>query len=172
MSYNLNDPRIQEMAEQAKKGFTLLPEGKYLMRCASVEFAVINGKNGPTDAMKLNLEVDRGEPHEMETCRDTLFFSEKALGRVLLCLSAFGLKEGELANFEPSDAKHQNLVVGRKAIVTVKHSKPDEKNRIYANVDYAGYATAHPGSVEEMRRERGAAPAGGSEPAGLQPLPF
>lgn len=169
MSYNLNDPRIQEMAEQAKKGFTLLPEGKYLMRCAAVEFAVINGK----ESWKLSLEVDRGEPHEMETCRDTLFFSEKALGRVLLCLSAFGLKDGELSNVVPGDARCQNLLVGRKAIVTVKHSKPDEKNRIYANVDYAGYATAHPGSVEEMKRERGAAPpAAGGEPSGLAPLPF
>lgn len=156
--YNLNTPRVKELAEQAAAGFTLLPEGEHLMRCTGVTYKLFPAKDGKPekDAWSLDLIVAPGESHEHETCRDTLFFSDKAMGRVLLCCSAFGCKDEELSSIDPEDEKCRNILVGRTAIVKVKHSKADEKGNVYANVDYAGYRSADGG-------KRDVSPAGGAD---------
>jgi hypothetical protein len=152
--WNLTDERTKKMAEDAEKGFTLLPEGKHLMRCLDVEYKVAG--DPPKDSWRLTLAVVPGEPHEHTNCFDSLFFTEKAIGRVLLCLRAFGVPDEQLAGIDPEDLNAQKALIGRTAIVDVEQSVGKD-GKTYANPTYAGYHSAVPGKVQEMRQERAAA---------------
>lgn len=160
--YNLNDPHVRQLAEQAEKGFQLLPEGPHLMRCRDCGFAIVNDK----PALRLDLEVERGEPHELSPCRDTLFFSDRAIGRALLALNAFGLKDTDLGAFDPEDAACRAKIIGRKAIVTVQHQLNKKDNKTYANPTYNGYAVPHDGAIADMHRKQQSGPAGSSPAPG------
>lgn len=166
-NFNLTSPEIKKAAEDAEKGiYTLIPEGSYLVRCESVDFAFIGKDSKP--AWKLIMTVVPGEPQERAQIRDTLWWSDKGLGRVLMCLSAFGVPDSKLTNIDPDTVIARNLITGKTVIVDVEHSKPDAKGKIYANVTYAGYHSALPGALEEMRAKRasGGGAAGGSDAAG------
>jgi len=129
--YNIGGQK--EAAESS--GFTLCPEGKHLMRCKGVTHKVVNDK----DVWDLDLEVVKGEPHELCTARDSLFFSEKALVRIFVCLAGFGVPESAMGAIDPEAQEHQQLIVGRTALVEIEHSAKDEKGRIWANVSFRGY---------------------------------
>src|SRR5688572_12369266 len=165
-NYNLTTKAIQEQAERAAEGFPLLPKGKHLMRVKEATFKVVTNKETgkETDAIDLDLVVIAGEPCEHMQCRDTMFFSEKALGRVLLTFSALGVPDTELSNINPEDAGFRGRLVGRLAVVEVDHKK-DASGRMWANPTYAGYKAAHPSTIEELKRSReaGAATPGGAD---------
>lgn len=176
MKYRLTDPSVKAQAERASQGFPLIPKGKHLMRVKEATYKVINSN----DALDLDLVIVDGEPDAQMQCRDTLFFTDKALGRVLLALSALGMSDAELASVDPEDEGFRRKLVGRIAIVEIEHRK-DKNGKEWANPTYAGYKVAHPGSIEEMRRMREAGAAGtaslpGGSVAGADPgedsLPF
>lgn len=131
------DIRGQKEAAESG-GFTLCPEGKHLMRCKGVSHKVVNDK----DVWDLDLEVVKGEPNELSTARDSLFFTEKALVRIFLCLAAFGVPESAMGAIDPEDEATQQMIVGRTALVEIVHSKPDEKGRTWANVEFRGYESS------------------------------
>ena len=161
MKYRLTDPNVKAQAERAAEGFPLVPKGKHLMRVMQANHKVVNDN----DAIDLELAIVAGEPCEHMQCRDTLFFSEKALGRVLLALSALGMSDAELSAVDPEDESFRKKLMGRTAIVEVEHKK-DKQDRIWANPTYAGYKVAHPGSIDELRKIRDAARDGAKAQAG------
>lgn len=175
---NKTSEKLAEMRAQAEKGFTLLPEGKHLMRATEVKFEMIGAKD-PKPGWRVVLQVVQGEPHALEECRDSIFWTEKAQARAIHFLSAFGVKDESIIDIDPETDAAINLVLGRTAIVEVVHSKPDDKGKQYANVAYAGYHVAHKGAVDAMRSERDAAPSpaasspqSAGSPAGYGDIPF
>ncbi len=178
MGINLNNPAYREEKEKIARGeFSKLPPGTYLMRCSDVVF-----KEGDKGASwRIVLKVAPGEPHDGDEVSDFINWggNAKSLSRALLILNAFGLRDEELTNVEPSDSNCQKMLIGRLAIVTVENGKPNEKGNIFPRPTYAGYASAVQDAVDNMRRERasgaasnstGAAPGGGGTDYGEVPF--
>lgn len=157
--YNLNDPRVRELAEQAEKGFQLLPEGWHYIRCQAVERKIINDK----ECWSLVLTVMPGEPNANQQVRDSLWWTPEAQGRMLLALTAFGFPEDRLSALDSEDLAAANWLVGKTALVEIKHSKSKkEPEKTYANVTYGGYKSAFPGAVDELRKSRASGSASSS----------
>ena len=135
-AWNLNSQEVRERAEKAREGFQLLPVGTHRMKCTAVEYKETAAGN---DAWELMLEVVKGEEHAGTTCKGSLFFTDKAIHLVFICLSAFGCKGHELDTITPLDPEHRDLLVGRVAMVEVEHSEPNAKGQVWANPTFAGY---------------------------------
>lgn len=117
--------------------FTPLADGEYTCMVAKVE----DGTTKKGDVMwTLELRVCEG-PNMGRKVFDRLFFSEKALPRVKLVYSRFGLKTDGSAMLIPSDLE------GRKAIVTVyadSYSDKDGKEKPTNTIPFDGYAEIDP----------------------------
>lgn len=160
--YNLNDPRVRELAEQAEKGFQLLPEGWHYVRCQAVERKIINDK----ECWNVSFTVMPGEPNAQQPVRDSLWWTPDAQGRLLLALTAMGFPEDQLGSLDSEDVVAMNRLVGKTVLVEVKHNKSKkEPEKIYADITYGGYKAAFPGAVDELRKSRAADAATSSGPA-------
>jgi len=124
---NVNWDEVEE-----SKSFEPLPEGDYPVMVSDVTTRFTETGD---EQWKLDLEVLSG-PHQGKIIKDSLFFTEKAFGRVKLVFSRLGIKLTGTMQPEPHQIK------GKKAIVTVTIESREHKGQTYKNnkVTFAGYS--------------------------------
>jgi len=156
-------PRINFSNVPDAGEYSPVPAGRYLCTVADIEEDTTRDND---EMWKLKLRVEYGE-YKGRNIYDNMVFSQKAMSRVKLICSRFGIDVSGEVDLQP------NLLIGREALVDVevepytdKHGQAKERN----TVPFAGYH--RPGE------EDGAAPVGvGAKRSSLPPsvdddLPF